>query len=327
MASTNFKKFTQQEIAGIGRHFDLEKRATQNHSNPDIDKDKVSLDYNIGCKDWAEAYAKLKQRTKEVDEEIPPKRVRKDRVVAVMLETPCPRIITDMGRSDEFFKMLHEEECKFFGKENVHGGFVHKDEVHEYLDRKHNEMRLSCEHKHDLISPYTKEYGINGKHFVTRERMKEWNDYINEKTKERFGVELNTHEAPGREKTEKLKLESTRAEAEILCDINENQRNEIKNNEKELNEQKQRKDEIENETIEFTKKAKDLFDRIDDKIEELTDKDVVEMNAKIPNIGDSIRQQITEKNRKKVVRENLEKLMELKYKSDDLSNKIDPHSK
>lgn len=43
---------------------------------------------------------------------------------------------------------------EYFGEKNVHGGFVHKDEVHEYLDKDGKE-KLSLEHIHVLVSAYT----------------------------------------------------------------------------------------------------------------------------------------------------------------------------
>lgn len=58
-----------------------------------------------------------------------------DRVTCCFIELPCPDAIRQQGRSDGFFVKMYQQLQNFFGKENGHGGFVHKDEIHDYSDK------------------------------------------------------------------------------------------------------------------------------------------------------------------------------------------------
>jgi hypothetical protein len=129
------------------------------------------------------------------------------------LELPCPRDLTVQGRSDEFFKQSYEVMCKFFGAENVHGGFVHKDEVHEYTD-KGGISKTSLEHIHVIVSAYTPEKGINGKAFETKKRLNALNKALDDMCWRSFGVRLNTQETPDHKTVERLKVETELREEE-----------------------------------------------------------------------------------------------------------------
>ena len=221
MASANWMKATTQKAGAMKKHLGQTERIQGNHSNKDIDKSLSINNYSIGCCDYAEALASMKRRTKEVDAVIPPKRIRKDRVTCCFIELPCPRRLTQCGQSDDFFKLAYDELCAFFGNENVHGGFVHKDEVHRYVD-KDKKMRVSMEHMHVLVSAYTPEKGINGKAFETKSRLKTLNDNLDDMCVKRFGVKLNTKETPEHKSVERLKEETKlRNDAFLLqCDVN-----------------------------------------------------------------------------------------------------------
>lgn len=123
------------------------------------------------------------------------------------MELPCPRELTKQGRSDEFFKKAHEIYKEFFGKENTHGTFVHKDEVHEYTG-KDGAVYLSCEHAHTLVSAFSEEKGINGKAFETRSRLKSLNNALDEMCLREFDIHFNTGEKPDRKSVERLKEET-----------------------------------------------------------------------------------------------------------------------
>ena len=221
MASANWMKATTQKAGAMKKHLGQTERIQGNHSNKDIDKSLSINNYSIGCCDYAEALASMKRRTKEVDAVIPPKRIRKDRVTCCFIELPCPRRLTQCGQSDDFFKLAYDELCAFFGNENVHGGFVHKDEVHRYVD-KDKKMRVSMEHMHVLVSAYTTEKGINGKAFETKSRLKTLNDNLDDMCVKQFGVKLNTKETPEHKSVERLKEETKlRNDAFLLqCDVN-----------------------------------------------------------------------------------------------------------
>lgn len=207
MASVDWMKATTQKAGGMKKHLGQTEREKGNHSNEHIDKELSHQNYAIGCNDYAEALEQMKARTKEVDEVLPPKRVRKDRVTCVFLELPCPREIAEQGKSDEFFLKAHQLYEEFFGKENTHGTFVHKDEVHEYT-AKDGSTRTSLEHAHTLVSAFVEGKGINGKAFETRAKIKALNTAMDEMCVREFGVHLNTGERADRKSVETLKQES-----------------------------------------------------------------------------------------------------------------------
>lgn len=207
MASVNWMKATTQKASGLKKHLGQTERENGNHSNEHIDRGLSYQNYAIGCSDYAQALAQMKARTKEVDEVLPPKRVRKDRVTCCFLEVPCPREITEQGKSDEFFMKVHQLYGEFFGKENIHGTFVHKDEVHEYT-AKDGTTQISCEHAHTLVSAFVEGKGINGKAFETRAKIKALNVAMDEMCVREFGVHLNTGEKANRKSVETLKQES-----------------------------------------------------------------------------------------------------------------------
>lgn len=207
MASANWMKATMQKAGAMKKHLGQQEREYGNHSNEHIDKTLSSLNYAIGCNDYNDALIRMRERTKSVDEVMPPLKVRKDRVVCCFLELPCPRVLTELGMSDEFFLKAHKIYTEFFGAENTHGTFVHKDEVHEYT-AKDGTVQVSCEHAHTLVSAYTEEKGINGKAFETRAKIKTLNKALDDMCVREFGIHLNTGETPQRKSVETLKQES-----------------------------------------------------------------------------------------------------------------------
>lgn len=213
MASANWMKSTTQKAGAMKKHLGQKEREQGKHSNTDIDKSLSYKNYTLGCSSFDEALSSMKRRTKEVDKLLPPQRVRKDRVTCCFIELPCPRVLTEKEQSDEFFKAAYQALNDYFGAENVHGGFVHKDEVHTYID-KNNEKKTSLEHIHVLVSAYTPEKGINGKAFETKKRLKELNDKLDDMCFRSFGVRLNTEETPQRKSAERLKRESELQEKE-----------------------------------------------------------------------------------------------------------------
>lgn len=218
MASANWLKATTQKAGAMKRHLGQKERENGNHSNQDINISLSKQNYSIGCSDYLEALERMKARTKEVDAVQPPKRIRKDRVTCCFIELPCPDRITQVGFSDLFFKKAFKVMQDFFGTENVHGGFVHKDERHEYID-KDGKRKMSLEHMHTLISAYTKEKGINGKAFETKGHLRAFNKALDDMCIREFGISLNTGETPEKKSVERLKQETElRREADKLRD-------------------------------------------------------------------------------------------------------------
>ncbi len=214
MASVNWQKMTTQAAGALYVHMEKEARKNHNHANENIDKTKTPENYSIGVNSYRDAVKSMKERTKVVDAVQPPERIRRDRVTCCMLEYACPKVIAEAGKEREFFETMHSEMVRLFGAENVHGTFVHKDEVHTYIDGKTKEIKESLVHAHTLVSTYTPEKGINGKAFETRARLKALNKQINEMCIKRFGIEYNTHDYARRKSVEELKAESKIAELE-----------------------------------------------------------------------------------------------------------------
>lgn len=214
MASVDWKKIHGAGEAGAKKaHFDEELRATVDHENEHIDRSLSHLNYAIGAESYAEAVRALEERTKEVDAVLPPKRVRKDRVTGFSLYTVCPDPIREAGREDEFFRKMHEAFREFFGPENVHGSFIHKDECHEYLDTRTGEERTSLYHAHTLVSAYVPGKGINGKQACTRSAMKKLNGVMEEICHE-YGIEWHTGQGKETRTMDELKAASAKAERE-----------------------------------------------------------------------------------------------------------------
>ena len=223
MASANWMKATTQKAGAMRLHLGQHEREVRNHQNKHIDPARSERNMIFGCTDYDDAFKRMKARTKEVDKLIPPKRIRKDRVTCCFIEIPCPnevRIVDGWARDErttEFFEKTYAVLCSFFGAENVHGGFVHRDELHYYLDKDYKDhkdhlgdyqYRQSLEHMHVLVSAYTPEKGINGKAFETKARLKALNTALDDMCFKSFGVHLNTGDTPGKKTVEQLKHES-----------------------------------------------------------------------------------------------------------------------
>ena len=127
---------------------------------------------------------RLKKRIEEIDKEIPPKRVRKDRVTSVAF---CVSAMENLSPSEEkwFFEMSYrkiEELCG--GPQNISAGQIHRDEVHDYIDCVTGEKRKSRAHLHVIGIPYVEGVGINGKQFMTKARMVSLNKAIDRECRE-----------------------------------------------------------------------------------------------------------------------------------------------
>lgn len=197
MASLDFMKCTQANVGGLKVHLDQKCREELSHSNKHIQQELSRTNYMIGTKSYDESYERMLARTKVVDEEIPPKRVKKDRVICDMCYIPC---INEIENKDEFFQKSYDFLVEKFGADNVHGAFIHKDEVHEYRDSRvrdaegHQTIRTSMEHMHVMISPYTEEKGINSKAFNTREMFRNIQTEFDNFIYKEFGVRYQTKE-------------------------------------------------------------------------------------------------------------------------------------
>jgi len=272
MASANWMKATTQKAGAMKKHLGQKEREQGNHSNKDINTELSKNNYAIGCQDYSEALERMKRRTKEVDKLIPPKRIRKDRVTCCFIELPCPLTLTERGLSDDFFAKSYQTLTDFFGAENVHGGFVHKDEVHTYTD-KDNKRKTSLEHVHVLVSAYTPEKGINGKAFETKARLKALNKELDDMCVRSFGVRLNTKETPQHKSVERLKEETElRKDADRLRAEYSKEYTRLLETHLEAEESIMRKEEAEKKLLELNKAYEDDMNKLKAEYQEKLDK-------------------------------------------------------
>lgn len=208
MASAGWVKLTSPHAAGLKKHLEPEERLKVNHSNTNIDNSKSHLNITIGCNSYKEALAAMRSRVKQVDKDYPPLKKKKtdERVIAEMIEIKCPAEIVQRGYDAvcAYFKGVYTILQQFFGSENVHGCFVHFDEIHAYTD-KDGITQTSLPHGHFLVSAYCEwqervivngektneirqRQGINGKNFEKRPRYNQLNKLIDEYCMEHYEI-------------------------------------------------------------------------------------------------------------------------------------------
>lgn len=135
---------------------------------------------------------RLKKRIEEIDKMYPPKRVRKDRVTSISFCVTAPEGLT-LEEEKWFFEMSYrkiEEMCG--GPLNVSVGYVHRDEIHEYIDAVTGEKRMSRAHMHVVGLPFVTDVGINGKKFMTKERMSSLNRTIDRECRDTIQKQFMT---------------------------------------------------------------------------------------------------------------------------------------
>lgn len=198
MSSVDFRKCKGgtegwSKIAHATRHdgdLDVDYR------NKYIDKTKTHLNYCIGLSNGMTPTAKmihnyLLSRVDQIDQLLPPKRKRKDRVkeMSYTIAVPEGLPLSDQRR---FFEIAYEElACFSGGKENISPGFIHMDEIHDYVASDGSVVK-SRPHMHVIGIPYVGGVGVNGKQFETRVRMRELNKAIDDRCKRELGISFMT---------------------------------------------------------------------------------------------------------------------------------------
>lgn len=201
MACNDIRKYTSGEMHGMmTNHLNLELRGEKFHANKEIDNSKSDMNYYLKVSSGDELRTNFDKRILEVDEKHPPKRMKKDRKTGLSICCYVPKEISSMG--DEAEKEFLEKTIgyyeKVFGKDNVIGMSVHKDEIHSYIDKSTKEMTESLVHGHLVVVPYAKwkdksgeREGINASHCIDRQRLIDLNKDYNEFVKKEFGIDFN----------------------------------------------------------------------------------------------------------------------------------------
>ena len=237
------------------------------YNNKHVKKELSHLNYEICAKGGVKRTAhqelnRLKQRIEHLDKIHPPKRVRKDRVTTVSFEVPTP---DNLRPEDEvkFFSIAYSEIAKTCGgMKNVTNGYVHNDEKHEYFDPIKKEFVTSRAHMHMQGIAWTDDFGINGKNFMTRERIIELNKRIDERCRKELGISFLKEEVS--QHNEKwVKVEDLKRESALTL-------------EKRVTELEELKEQMRSEAI----KRNELIKRLNEKIElqerELKDLSVID---------------------------------------------------
>lgn len=247
MSSVNFKKCHANSgeaaamIAHAARH---DNKENVNYRNQDINQEltknnsiiinesNAGIDEFCELKSSSEIYQDLKQLVAEIDKKMPPRRLRVDRVDIISYTVAAPDALKREDE-DKFFAIVHDEIAKCSGgHQHVTAAFIHRDEIHDYIDPVTKEAKISRPHMHMCGVPFVCNIGINGKKFETRERMRRLNRAIDTRCKRELQVQFLTGEVlqAKNRSVEDMKLvtktaqniEKTRQELEIMrCELSQ----------------------------------------------------------------------------------------------------------
>lgn len=211
MASIDLHKCHGGEASAYMRHdFRHDGRET-GYRNKDIDPARTGDCYCIGAgggvdvgAPWGAGGARptaqyeastLDERIATLDSIHPPKRKAKDRVTHIAYSLPAPVGLT-AEQVRQFFELAYRDViCHFAGgRSNCSTAVCHMDEVHSYTDSVTGESRLSRPHMQGFMIPWTDEYGINCKHFMSRERLRQIQKDLDDLCFHEFGVHYLTGE-------------------------------------------------------------------------------------------------------------------------------------
>ena len=216
MASTHLAKTGIRNLKIVTTlHMDRHGADGRNHSNENINPELSPGNFYVGCNSYAEAVDNAEKRLKEVDAVLPPKRLKKDRVEALMVNIPCPLEITEQGRTKEFFNKVNDCMKDYFGEKNWHGMEVHVDEVHQYYDPKLHKECTSLVHAHGVATPFVEGKGVNCKAFMTKANLAKATKVVDEMCLREFGVSFRTYRDPQHKSVEELKSETNIARNEL----------------------------------------------------------------------------------------------------------------
>ena len=131
MASVTISKHTLASANGGQMSHCFREHAR--YSNEDIDTSLSSRNIVLGCRNASEARSRLRNRIEEVDKVLPPKRVRKDRVVCVEYCVPAPRENMSLDEQIQFLRTAYEGFKELFGSENIICGTTTHSNTYEHF--------------------------------------------------------------------------------------------------------------------------------------------------------------------------------------------------
>lgn len=287
MASADIKKLHNGEASKVLGHIARwDGREEVDYTNTNInparaDKNKVLRFEGMERETAKQSYERLKKRVAELDAEHPPKRRKKDRVTMVAFEIPVPAHLKE-EQERAFFTIAYQEFAKMCGGiEQVSQLYVHRDEIHDYLDPVTKQMRTSRVHAHCVGIPWTPERGVNCKNFCTRERFKELQQRIHSRCQKELGLDfLDGSGRHSRASVEQLKTASLQA-------LKEQEQEVIKRNQRALERVQGLQKEYDNLRVELNNKERDKR-----KLEE----EIHSLESRSKELSEAISQEMTDCN-------------------------------
>ena len=208
MASVNFEKIKSiAEIKAKIRHCDREEREKHEHKNKQINKNLTHKNIDLFDNDnYEKACSRFDKRLADLDNTTNTNK-RKDRVNCFGLSIPLPQALSP-EHERLFYSNTYQIICNQYGKDNIIAGYIHYDEVHDYIDASTNRIERSRPHFHLYVIP--ERNGIlNGKWFSSKANMTKLNKSIDEMCQQEFHICFMTRTKKRGQSVEDLKEAST----------------------------------------------------------------------------------------------------------------------
>jgi hypothetical protein len=302
------QKLKMGAMKGIENH---NERAKESHTNPDIEKDRSHLNYDLHQADKRTYYMRVKDRIKELDL---PKAVRKDAVVSVGFITTSDKAyferLTD-EQTKKYFETSYDFLKNRYGEENVISSKVHLDE--------------RTPHMHTYIVPVTEDGRLSAKSIFTKKELTSLQaDYNNHMRGQGFDLEKG-QSTRGHVETAEFKKQTAFKELQQV----ENKVSELKAHEQNLtskiNDLQKERESIRDElkSVEGVKADFDKINALEVKNGRFRDKDKVIVKAddfeELKDIGK--RQHVIERKNEFLERENKSLRQDLNKVSDKTLDK------
>lgn len=229
MASVDWSEHLHSagDAKAMFRHCAEDSRMEQNHSNKDIRKDLTYMNLHFGdMASYDRACSAFDARMEEL-ERSPKRNRRKDRVRCLGLCVHAPEGMDDVTSADWFMEVYQIFE-DWFGADNMIGGAVHFDEIHDYRDARTKKLVTSRAHMHVYVVP-EKDGKLNCNKVSSEDNIRKMNYTLDAMTKSKFkGFHFLTGEKYKGKSVEELKRESRfleqayrEVEAQALADARE----------------------------------------------------------------------------------------------------------
>lgn len=217
MASTNWEKYKTGEAQAMIRHDDTQERLLHEHDNKEIDKAITPFNVDLLGGGYPGACKRLTDRLAALDAAPGARNRRKDRVIALGLETAVPEgIAGDKVKEDAWAADYLQVVRDRYRAGNVVSAYLHRDEAgKKYIDED-GEERVSRAHVHIKVVPEV-DGRLNARALVTRQEMIDLNRAVEAMTRDKYGCAYMTGKGrKGRSRSvERLKSASAQRAAEM----------------------------------------------------------------------------------------------------------------